>query len=210
MSDAETDAFNRTVYETAYGFREFKLQLQALTLEAKLNSRISATFFNHMINELEEYLTILNALLNKQSIRFHPLHYHLLWLSDAVEHAAATGANLDSAEKDFIQKSRDFEKEFTDLYMKAVETNGYTRTALTDFPALGRLNDRAATLMLPFKAFLEEIRDERLTARLLGSILPLMADHMAREECYYLLSLSAATPDIPKPDCDPGRKRVEV
>jgi hypothetical protein len=209
LQEPEAENLNKSAYENTNSLREFKLQLLALTLEAKLNAHISSTFFNHMTNELEEYLLILGALTSRQGIRFHPLHYHLLWLSDAVEHAASVSSNLDETEKDFIAESRSYEQQFSDLYMKAIEQSGFTRTKLTDFPALGRMNGQAEAVMTPFMGFLLQIRDERLTARLLGTFMPLMADHMAREECYYLLKLSEAAPGVKRPDCDPARGRVE-
>jgi hypothetical protein len=63
--------------------------------------------------------------------------------------------------------------------------------------------------MTSFKEFLEQIKSERLTARLLGTLMPLMADHMAREECYYLTKLSESAKGVRKPDCDPARQRIE-
>jgi hypothetical protein len=48
----------------------------------------------------------------------------------------------------------------------------------------------------------------RLTKELLGTLLPLMADHMAREECYYITKLSWVS-DVAPPGCDPGKPRTE-
>lgn len=209
LTEAETDSLNRTAHQRTTELQAFKLQLLALTLEARVKINLSSTFFNHMLNELEDYLLVLNALMNRESTVFHPLHYHLLWLLDALGHAASVSDNLDLVEKDYIHKGREFQKMFNDLYLKAIELNGFTRTNMNYFNALTRLNEQAAAITVSFKDFLEQVKAERMNARLLGTLMPLMADHMAREECYYITKLSLSAQGIRRPDCDPTRQRVE-
>jgi hypothetical protein len=60
-----------------------------------------------------------------------------------------------------------------------------------------------------FQAFLCELEELRLTDELLGTLSPLMADHMSREECYYLMKLSEVT-DVKAPNCYPTKPRVET
>ncbi len=205
---ADTAELNRQAYDKTYAFRKFKLQLLSLTLHNKLKIHLSSTFFNHMLNELEEYLLTINNMQDGRSPLFHPLHYNTLWLSDAVGHAAGVAANLDEVEKDFIELSGEFEKQFTDLYIKTLEANGYTRTTLNDFPALDRLNQQANVTTLRFKEFLEQVLRLRSDGTLLGTLMPLMADHMAREECYYLTKLSQSAENLTPPECDPAKPRV--
>lgn len=210
LTEAEVEELNRMALESTYELRKFKLNLLTLTLHSKIKIHMSSTFFNHMLNELDEYLLTIKALISNQNPVFHPLHYHLLWLSDGVGHAAGIMSNLDEVERDLLKKSREYEKTFNDLYSKSIELNGYMRTGLTTFPALGRLNQQAVTAMTPFKEFLESLRDQRMDGRVLGTLLPLMADHMAREECYYLTKLSQSAPNIAKPDCNPAKPRIEA
>lgn len=49
----------------------------------------------------------------------------------------------------------------------------------------------------------------RISKRALGTLMPLMADHMFREECYYLTQFSMKT-NVSKPPCDPTAPRLEV
>ncbi len=208
LSQSELEQLNQKAYELTYEFRRFKLELMALTLTAKIKVHLSTSFFNHMINELEEYLLVLIAASEGDNPIFHPIHYHLRWLSDAVGHAAGVAANLDEVEKDMIEESKWYEKEFTDLFMKSVQVEGYLRTGLDNFPSLERLNEQAVNIMVPFKELLEDIMVLRSDSRLLGTLMPLMADHMAREECYYLIKLSQIAKTA-KPDCDPAKPRME-
>lgn len=210
LTAQELDILNRQAYQLTYQFREFKLLLLALTLSSDIKTHLPSSFFNDMLNELEEYMFLINSLMNGHPAQFHPIHYHLLWLTDAIGHSASVAANLDLIERDLIDKSHFFEMMFTDLTLKATMMNGYLRTQLPGFPALNRLNEQAENAILQFKEFLESIRDQRMDGRVLGTLFPLMADHMAREECYYLWKLSMTAGLMKRPDCDPARPRVEA
>jgi hypothetical protein len=162
-----------------------------------------------MVNELEEYQRILDAYLaGNQPEANTPVDLHLLWLSDAVGHAASITSLLDMVEHDSKQKSETFTKQFANYYQKAIELAGYLRTNLQNFPALKRFNHQAEMEMKLFQIFLHELEEMRMNNELLGVLTPLMADHMSREECYYLMKLSAVSA-VKAPDCFPTKPRVE-
>ncbi len=77
-----------------------------------------------------------------------------------------------------------------------------------EFPALHRFNNDVEVEMRLFEIFLRELEEMELTEKVLGTFSGLMADHMAREECYYLYKLAESTKgDFP--DCDPGKPRSQ-
>jgi hypothetical protein len=209
LTASEISDLNVRAHKNASDFRSYQLQLLALTLSAKLKINLSSTFINHMLNEIDEYILIMNTFANGKVPFFYPIHYHMLWLSDAVGHSAGVTAGMDETEKDFIDESSLYEKKFTDLYIKSLQLNGYMLTGLNIFPAIERFNKQAESTMICFKSFLENVRNMRLDGKLLGTISALMADHMAREECYYLMKLSLSVEDIEMPDCDPSKPRIE-
>jgi hypothetical protein len=133
---------------------------------------------------------------------------HLLWLLDAAGHAGGIENNLDLAEKKLKEISKTFMNQFQDYYLKAVEFAGYIRTNLHQFPALIRLNKEVELEMSLFLEFLRELEEMRLTKEALGALSPLMADHMAREELYYLLKLSQVS-EVKPPSGDPSKPRKE-
>jgi hypothetical protein len=189
--------------------REFKLELLRKHLIGKIKIHLSPTFFNHMINELEEYQRILKHLKAGQVPPvYHELHHHLVWLLDAAGHSEAISSNLDSVEKRLREKSDSFTKHFEDFYLKAVEMAGYLRTNLTTFPALAKFNSDTQLEIKLFQQFLQEIEELRLSHQALGTFAPLMADHMFREECYYLMKLSESA-NLDKPNCDPAKPRIK-
>ncbi|MGG1674620.1 DUF2935 domain-containing protein [Neobacillus sp. NRS-1170] len=189
--------------------REFKLSLIKRHLIAKIKIHLSPTFLNHMVNELEEYLRIIT---NLKSGRlppvYHELHHHLVWLLDAAGHAGAISSNLDGVEKRLKEKSDMYTKHFEDFYLKAVELAGYLRTNITSFPALDKMNSDAVLEIKLFQNFLHEIEELELSAQALGTFSPLMADHMSREECYYLMKIAEST-NTDMPNCDPAKPRLK-
>jgi Domain of unknown function (DUF2935) len=190
--------------------REFKLSLIQKHLLGKIKIHLSPTFINHMVNELEEYLRLLKYLkLNQIPPIYHELHYHLVWLLDAAGHAGAISSNLDQVEKRLKEKSDKYTKHFEDFYLKAVEMAGYLRTHLSTFPALEKMNVDVNLEMKLFRHFLHELEELELSAQALGTFSPLMADHMSREECYYLMKLADST-NLEKPNCDPAKPRLKV
>lgn len=200
---------NQQAYHATMELRKFKLDLLRRNLLNQVTIGLPPTFLNHMVNELDEYGRILNALIAGQPVpKYNPLHHDLVWLLDAAGHAGAIASNLDRVERSLLKESVQFEKHFQALYMKAVEMAGYMRTQLKDFPAFRRFHEEINFEMSLFKKFLEELEELELKAEVLDRISPLMPDHMAREECYYLIKL-AESGVVPQPDCDPTKPRVE-
>lgn len=201
---------NHDALITIRQLREFKLELLRMSISSDLKLHLTPTFINDMLNELEEYQLILKAIMKNQKPSFHPLHYHLLWLTDATGHAAALSSTLDPSQKELIIKAYDYENQFNELFFKAFIQKGYLRTQIKYFPALERLNNEVNIITADFMDFLEKIRAQRMDQKILGTLIPLMADHMSRETCYYLWKLSQTTETIRKPDCDPTRPRLEA
>lgn len=189
--------------------RAWKLHLIRRHLTEKLAIGFPPSFLNHMVNEVEEYLRILEFLV-KGTVPplMHPIHHHLVWLLDAAGHAAGIAGNLDAVEKKLKMKSEHFSKMFEDLYIKAVEVAGFMRTSLKQFPALNRFNHEVEVEILLFKQFLRELEGLELQDQVLSALAPLIMDHMAREECYYLTKLAQVHAAKP-PQCDPTKPRTE-
>jgi len=205
----ELDIITGQIYQLILQFREYKLFLLSLMLNSNVKIHLPPSIVNDMVNELDEYITILHLIQSKKQILFHPIHYHLIWLTDAIGHAATISASLDLAEKELIHELDLYEIQFSNLLLKASNMKGYLRTGLENFPSLNQLNRQAETLVSSFKYLLEDLRDLRMDGQILGNLSPLMADHMAREECYYLLNLSQTAGLKKRSDCDPTRPRIE-
>lgn len=199
---------NYKAYSAAMEIREFKLNILSKQIEDKININLPPTFINHMINELEEYIRILNGLIKGNVSEAGDIHLHMLWLSDGVGHADSIASTLDMTEKELIKKSKEYSKIFTNLFLTVLEYKGYTRTNICEFPALNKLNIDASNLMSCFRKFLKQLKAGISEKEILGTITPLMADHMSREECYYLSKLSMVA-GTRNPECNPAKPRIE-
>ncbi|WP_434088001.1 DUF2935 domain-containing protein [Cytobacillus solani] len=195
--------------EESLKLREYKLTIIERHLVGKVTIHLGPTFINHMVNELDEYVLLLKYL-KKGEVPpvFHELHHHLIWLLDAAGHSGAISDNMDRIEKKIKSVSDGYTKDFEAFYLKAVEMVGFLRTGVTSFPALDRFNNDIAAEMKLYMNFLHEIEELELSKEALGTFAPLMADHMYREECYYLTKL-AETTQIEAPKCDPTKPRLK-
>ncbi|KOS59940.1 DUF2935 domain-containing protein [Lysinibacillus agricola] len=184
-------SFSLTVDESVEQFKQFKFLILRRQLTGNINIHLPPSFVNHMVNELEEYQNVLNYL-KKGEVPpiFHELHHHLVWLLDASGHAGIIHDDLDGVERRLRQKSTTFAQHFEQFYLKAVELTGYLRSNIDAFPALNRFNQDVEIEMKLFKIFLRELEEMELSAEVLGTFTAPMADHMLREEQYYLSKLA--------------------
>ncbi|WP_407652042.1 DUF2935 domain-containing protein [Aquibacillus koreensis] len=209
LSEHNAIAFTKKAESAAEKLKTFKLSLIRRHLKGKIGIHLSPTFLNHMVNELEEYQLVINYLKQGELPPiFHELHHHLVWLLDASGHAGAINDQLDGVEKRLKKKSKTFAKHFDQFYLKAVELTGYLRSNIETFPALNRFNQDVEVEMNLFKTFLHELEEMELNEQVLGTFSALMADHMAREECYYLMKLAESAKTTP-PNCDPTKPRIQ-
>ena len=208
LSSKDLTELTKAAHRASEEFRTFKLYILSQQICEKISFNLPPTFVNHMVNEIEEYLKLLNCYMNNQEPLLTPIHHHLLWLPDGSGHAASIASTLDMTEKDLIRLSKQFAKNFDDLYLKSIEFNGYMRTGACEFPALDRLNEGANAEMNAFREFLDALKQSILEKKVLGSIDPLVPDHMYREECYYQTKLSQSS-KVKSPDCDPTKPRVK-
>ncbi|UTR12296.1 DUF2935 domain-containing protein [Evansella sp. LMS18] len=195
--------------EAGLELRKLKLSILREHLVGKIKITLPPSFLSHMVNELDEALRVLSFLVKGEiPPDVHPLHHDLLWLLDAAGHAGAITDNLDRTEYDIRHKGQQFKVDWEEFYLKAVELAGYLRSNISRFPALSRFHKNIELEMTVFKVFLRELEEMELNKEILGVLSPLMADHMAREECYYLMKL-AETTELSPPACDPGKPRTE-
>jgi hypothetical protein len=172
-------------------FVNFKKYLLGKSLSCQLNSSLPPTFYNHMINEaVESYKTITELASNtSKNTTLETLELHKVWLPDAAGHAATIACDLDPLEKSLINEAKKFEKDFNSLSMKTQELEKMLeRTGLND-GALARLDEEAKAKITDFIAYLDKIKDLSLSCKVLGTLKPLIPDHMMREENYYLYKI---------------------
>lgn len=172
--------------------RRFKLDILSQQIKGVVNLNLSVAAINDMVNELDEYRSILTGAkneLNPVPIN-NSIHHHKLWTADAVGHCAVIMAELDPYEKDLKKSTKQIQKQYRDLHDKAAEFAGLLRTGVTDFPALKELDKIAMSETTIFNNWLSQLLELRLTATALGNLMPFVVDHFYREECYYMFKVT--------------------
>lgn len=208
LSDEALLELSKQADQYANELRQFKLELIREHLTNRMTIHLTPSFLNHMVNELEEYTRILTYLTKGEVPPItHVVHHHLLWLTDAAGHAGAINSSLDATEQQLKDKTSEFTWTFNHFYLKAIEMAGLLRAYIEEFPALKRFNNQVEIEMKVFKEFLRELEEMELKGAILDTFSALMADHMAREECYYLIKL-AQSRGLQAPACDPAKPRV--
>ncbi|WP_276208293.1 DUF2935 domain-containing protein [Gracilibacillus sp. YIM 98692] len=206
LSKDKVISFTKQTNQTVDKFKKFKLSIIKRHLTGNIKIHLPPTFINHMVNELEEYQLVMSYLIEgKVPPIFHELHHHIVWLADASGHAGAINDELDKVEQRLKKKSHHFAKHFDQFFIKAVELTGYLRANISSFPALNRFNNDVEVEIKLFQTFLHEIEEMELSDTILSTFSAQMADHMYREECYYLMKVAESS-GAPLPDCDPLQK----
>lgn len=184
-------AFINEVLATTMSFREFKRELLGQSLRKMPVTGLSPTFYNHMLNEVENFLKVLYQLQSGSMVCYNVLSQHLVWVLDAAGHAAIVLSDLDKVEYLYREEAKAFENSFDKLYLKAVEIAGYYQSDTEAVqPILQGYNRQIRNLINDFLEYLEELKAGTLALEVVGALAALVPDHMLREGRYYLKQLS--------------------
>lgn len=165
--------------------KNLKKEILRRLLKDEIKIHLGPTFVNHMLNELEEYELILDNQFPKST-----LDSHKLWIIDASGHAGILKNMLDPTEKEMKKKLKIIKKNFKSLYQTTDEYIGYLRSGLDHWPAIDKLDKMAVRELGVYFKVLEELGQLNMDKQVLSHILPLMIDHMLREQYYYLAKIS--------------------
>jgi hypothetical protein len=169
-------------------FMEFKRLLIELKLDCAIKLALGPSLLHHMVDEAEEAIIALNGVREESFTdpAARALHSHLVWLPDAAGHAAALDNNIDGVEQLLKGRTRHFEQVFNGMQIKARELAAMLQVRPRMVGALQRLNVDAMTQIGLFRSFLAELREHTEECEVMGTLVPLFADHMLREELYYM------------------------
>lgn len=210
QSDGNTHLIiHEKAYDAAYRFYESNLSLLNLTLSKRSKTLLLPSSLNSNLDAIEEYLSIIPVLMQNKEPLEHSLHYHLIWLPILLIRVSNLQSSLDYGEHSSFSQTSNFINEFQILSSKSSLIRGYLRSGLRNFAALDRFNEQIMLLLTEFKEFISNLRDQCSDNKILGTMTPLMVDHVYRIACYYLQKLYITTDKNKKTDCDPSNPRIE-
>lgn len=177
--------------EAAGALIAFQSQLLARLTDCQLTIHLHATDLSHMIKEAEEFLRTVGVLPRPATPFSRLLHLHGFWLEDAAFHSTFLAGVLDPNEYLWREQFMQFERILTQLFLKARhQMEVYERIGGQAFAAARGLTQESERVTGAHLRSLERL--EGLTARCEAEIAapPLLADHMLREERYYLAQVA--------------------
>lgn len=179
-------------------FISFKKAAITKLLKCEIELNLPPSFINHMINEAMEFYRDLCAINKKapSNVIEENILLHKIWLPDASGHAAGITAELDPTEMPLIKEAEEFKKCFNNLFIKSVELGQMLERTCLKNGSLCRLNDEVTVKINNFICFLEKIKKLRENCEVLGTINPLIPNHMMREEKYYLFNIESFKKDM--------------
>jgi hypothetical protein len=191
--EQQAQQLSGALLERLGSLKAFKEELLQQKLDCKVKLALGPSLLSHMIIEAEEAQRALGAARSLEQLPppLQALHHHLIWLPDAAGHAAALHGGLDGSERRLLNATAEFRQIFSGMQIQALELYGMLRVAPRMVGALRRLNRDAMTQIGTFRAFLVELREHLEGCEVLGTLVPLFADHMLREELYYTEKMMA-------------------
>lgn len=189
----QVQQISAALLEQLKSLRAFKTELLQRKLDCQVSLGLPHSLLSHMIVEAEEAERVLGPV---RSLDLLPpplqfLHHHLVWLPDASGHAAILHGDLDATEQQLLRTTGDFKRVFDGMHIKALELYSMLRIAPRIVGALRRLNRDSMAQIAVFRSFLEELREHTEGCEVLGRLVPLLPDHMLREELYYTEKITA-------------------
>lgn len=172
-------------------FINFKRIAIRKLLQCRIELGLPPTFINHMINEAMEFYRDLCTLSTGKSMSptAENILLHKIWLPDASGHAASIMGELDPTETTLINEAEAFKKSFDNLFIKATELGQMLERTGLQNNSLAWLNMEVEIKITEFISFLDKVRQLREQCKALGTLMPIMPDHMIREEKYYLAGI---------------------
>lgn len=171
-------------------FIDFKSFILSNLINCKIKIGMTPSFINHMINEAFEFLRVLNIadkIISYDKI-LELLRLHNIWLHDASCHASSIAAKIDPLNASLINQAEEFAKKFDALSKNAFQSYlMYERTRLY-FNSIDTLNKEIIIALTEFNYFLKNIEELRANCNIFasGTLIPLLPEHMIREEQYYI------------------------
>ncbi len=186
---------SRSLSEMVASLRAFKAQILQMKLDCQVDIALPPTLIAHMITEADEAYRVLigRPVSEPPDPAVTLMHHHLIWLPDAAGHAAVLHGDLDGTEQRLLRATEDFKEVFNGMHIKALELYSMLRVAPRMVGALRRLNRDSMAQIATFRGFLSELREHLEGCEVLGSLTPVLADHMLREELYYTEKIMGKT-----------------
>lgn len=169
-------------------FIHFKKCAARRLLQCNIELNFPPSFVNHMISEALEFCQELYKIQKNPSPSpiQEIIDLHKVWLPDASGHASAIACGFDPTENELIKRANNYKTNFNNLYLKAIALGQMLERAALKDGSLSHFNHTIQKELADFICFINEIQELREECKALGTLYPLLLNHMTREEQYYI------------------------
>lgn len=160
------------------GLINFKERILNEVLSCKMFTANYPLLIDHILREAKLYRSYIIALENGKDIEFGDMkQVELFWDRIMMEHALFIRGLLDPTEKDLINNSDSFAKEYKELLEESVNMTNAT---------ISSVKDKTIQTTTKYRDFKTAGTQGLDSCKIKSIILPLLADHVLREANHYL------------------------
>lgn len=197
FSSTEMINFAREVHPVAYGYYQFEGHLQQLRILNQVNIELTPTYFNGTLGENQEYLRLLEYLVQGTKPEELALVDLLdLWLEDQLGHAVLLLNHLDPVETILLERTRTYIAIFQGYLVKNHHMRNYLRFIEPGFPAQQQFARDVGESIIALYTFVSEVWERFKQEQVLSRLTLRFIEHHFTESCYFLKKLAYFEPNI--------------
>lgn len=167
-------------------------------------------YINNLISLADQYLYLLESLLNNRIPVYNPIEMDIFWLPIFYTETRLLTDALGDYPVELRERSQNLTYRINLFFQTAISLwTMYTRLGRSDFPIALEYRDGIRQLLLLFAELVVDVIGEERQKRLPGTLTLVDLDCMYRKVCYYTRQISGVD-NKPMPACDPGSPRLSL
>ena len=203
----QTTQINRDALQAAQDLRQFLLRILNLMLTSKFHIDLKPGTINYFVNEIEKYLSLLNAFTQNKRPTFDPLLEEIFWLPIFSLQNRYIADKIGYFQLENREKAQHLATVFNQYWAFSIELLGLSRIGTYDFPITREHHIAVIDLLNRYYKYLKNIVALQEEESQPGSMSLLYLDRSRRMLCLFLKQMAVFT-NTTVPDCDPYAKRI--
>lgn len=196
-TDASMISFAKRAWPVAKGYFEFEGKMQALRIDNKVNLNLSPTYLNGTLAENQEYIRILNFLVQgKEPVPLSLEDLMDLWLEDQLGHALLFEDILDPIEIFATRQAEAYISRYQVFIVQNRHLKGYLRFKQPGFARQMEFAYDVGKTTLEMSEFIYNMLLKYKENKLLNKSTLRFLEHHFPETCYFIKKLSFYAPRL--------------
>ncbi|WP_249310139.1 DUF2935 domain-containing protein [Bacillus sp. FJAT-49736] len=199
-SDELMIEFSKQAWSVARGYFEFEGKLQSLRIDNNVNLNLSPTYLNGTLAENQEYLRILNYLVQGMEPEPLSLIYLMdLWLEDQLGHAVLFRNLVDPIEVFSTKQIEGYINKYQVFIVQNHHLKGYLRFKEPGFARQQEFAREVGQTTIEMSRYIYSMVTKYKENKVLNKTTLRFLEHHFPETCYFIKKLSFYDPSIQEP-----------